>query len=306
MLTFEQLFFTMVRIKNSGFGAELLLVLAAIVWGFAFVAQKAGMEDLGPMAFNGIRFIIGSISLIPIIWFFDRKGNYVKQKSNKNNELWKAGFISGLVLFVAASVQQIGIVYTTAGNAGFITSMYVILVPVFGLAFKQRVNIQTWIGVIIALAGLYFLSVSEGLVLVIGDLLVFGSAFFWAAQVLLASYYAPKVNVIKLAAIQFGLTGILSLGISFFTETYGFENIYEAAIPLLYGGLMSVGLGFTLQLIAQQKANPTHAAIILSTESVFAAIGGWLILNEQLTTIETIGAGLMLTGVMLSQLKKKK
>ena len=293
------------RIKSSGFCAELLLVLAAIVWGFAFVAQKAGMEDIGPMAFNGIRFLLGSISLFPLIWYYDKKGNFVKQKSSKNKELWKAGFISGLVLFVAASVQQIGIVYTTAGNAGFITSMYVILVPVFGLAFKQRVNMQTWIGVVIALIGLYFLSVSEGLVLVIGDLLVFGSAFFWAAHVLLASYYAPKVNVIRLAAIQFGVTGILSLIISFFTESYGFENIYAAAIPLLYGGLMSVGLGFTLQLVAQQKANPTHAAIILTTEAVFAAIGGWLILNEHLTTIETVGAGLMLTGVVLSQLKKK-
>lgn len=295
----------MKRIKKSGVGAELLLVLAAIVWGFAFVAQKAGMEDIGPMAFNGIRFIIGCISLFPIIWYFDKKDNSRKIKIINYRYLWKAGLISGLVLFVAASIQQIGIVYTTAGNAGFITSMYVILVPVFGLAFKQRVNIQTWIGAVVGLTGLYFLSVGTGLDLVIGDILVFGSAFFWAAQVLLASYYAPKVNVIKLAAIQFGLTGILSLVISFFTETYGFENIYAAAIPLLYGGLMSVGLAFTLQLIAQKKANPTHAAIILSTESVFAAIGGWLILNEELTSIETMGAALMLAGVIFSQLKKR-
>lgn len=295
----------MKRNINSGFGAELLLVLAAIVWGFAFVAQKAGMEDIGPMAFNGIRFIIGSISLFPIIWFFDKKSKSVSHKISNSKNLWKAGLISGVVLFVAASIQQIGIVYTTAGNAGFITSIYVILVPIFGLLFKQKVNIQTWIGAVVAIIGLYFLSVSEGLVLVIGDLLVFGSAFFWAIQVLLASHYAPRVNVIKLAAIQFGLTGILSLVISFFTESYGFENIYAAAIPLLYGGLMSVGLAFTLQLVAQQKANPSHAAIILSTESVFAAIGGWLILSEKLTTIEITGAALMLTGVILSQLKKK-
>lgn len=293
------------RIKNSGFGSELLLVLAAIVWGFAFVAQKAGMEDIGPMAFNGIRFIIGSISLFPLIWYYDKKDKYKNQNIDSTHKLWKAGIISGLVLFIAASIQQFGIVYTTAGNAGFITSMYVILVPVFGLAFKQRVNIQTWLGAVVALTGLYFLSVSEGLVLVIGDILVLVSAFFWAAQVLLASYYAPKVNVIKLAAFQFGLTGVLSLIISFFTETYGFENIYAAAIPLLYGGLMSVGLAFTLQLIAQQKANPSHAAIILSTESVFAAIGGWLLLNEELTTIETMGAALMLAGVIFSQLKRK-
>lgn len=294
----------MKRNTNSGFGAELLLVLAAIVWGFAFVAQKVGMEDIGPMAFNGIRFIIGCISLFPLIWFFDKKSKNVNPKKSKSGELWIAGLVSGLVLFVAASIQQIGIVYTTAGNAGFITSIYVILVPILGLIFKQKVNIQTWIGTVVALTGLYFLSVSEGMVLVIGDILVFGSAFFWAIQVLLASHYAPRVNVIKLAAIQFGLTGLLSLVISLFTETYGLNNIYAAAIPLLYGGLMSVGLAFTLQLVAQQKANPTHAAIILSTESVFAAIGGWLILSEKLTSIEITGAALMLTGVILSQLKK--
>ena len=290
---------------HSGFGAELLLVLAAIVWGFAFVAQKAGMESIGPMAFNGIRFILGALALIPVILFFEKKIQIAGKVLNGSNELWKAGLISGLVLFIAASIQQIGIVYTTAGNAGFITSMYVILVPVLGLVVKQKVNIRTWIGAIIALAGLYFLSVSEGLTLVIGDVLVFGSAFFWAIQVLLASYYAVRVNVIKLAAIQFALTGILSLVISFFTEIYGLQNIFDALIPILYGGIMSVGLAFTLQLIAQQKAKPSHAAIILSTESVFAAIGGWLILSEKLTNIETMGAVLMLTGVIVSQLKRK-
>lgn len=291
--------------RKSGFGAELLLVLAAIVWGFAFVAQKAGMESIGPMAYNGIRFIIGSVSLLPLIWFFDKKRNYRNPVPNSNRRLWKAGLISGLVLFGAASTQQIGIVYTTAGNAGFITSIYVIIVPVFGMFVKQKVNIQTWVGATIALVGLYFLTISEGLILVIGDMLVFGSAFIWAVQVLLASYYAVRVNVIKLAAIQFALTGVLSLVISFFTETYGLQNIYDAMIPILYGGFMSVGLAFTLQLIAQQKAKPSHAAIILSTESVFAAIGGWLILNEHLTRIETMGAALMLAGVILSQLKKK-
>ncbi|MBC8321863.1 MAG: DMT family transporter [Bacteroidetes bacterium] len=290
---------------HSGFGAELLLVLAAIVWGFAFVAQKAGMESIGPMAFNGIRFILGALALIPVILFFEKKIQIAGKVLNGSNELWKAGLISGLVLFIAASIQQIGIVYTTAGNAGFITSMYVILVPVLGLVVKQKINIRTWIGAIIALAGLYFLSVSEGLTLVIGDVLVFGSAFFWAIQVLLASYYAVRVNVIKLAAIQFALTGILSLVISFFTEIYGLQNIFDALIPILYGGIMSVGLAFTLQLIAQQKAKPSHAAIILSTESVFAAIGGWLILSEKLTNIETMGAVLMLTGVIVSQLKRK-
>ncbi len=292
--------------KLSAFNAEILLFLAAIVWGFAFVAQKVGMESIGPMAYNGIRFLVGSASLLPVIWFFDKKTKKTNPKLGNKHELWKAGIISGFVLFVAASIQQIGIVYTTAGNAGFITSIYVILVPIFGLFLKQVVNKQTWIGAVIALIGLYFLSVSEGLTLVIGDALVFGSAFFWAAQVLFASYYALRVNVLKLAAIQFALTGVLSLFISFFTETYGLQNIYDAIIPILYGGVLSVGLAFTLQLVAQKNVIPSHAAIILSTESLFAAIGGWLLLNEQLTPIEMMGAAFMLSGVILSQFKRKK
>jgi len=291
---------------KSGMDAEALLLLAAIVWGFAFVAQKAGMDNIGPMAYNGIRFLLGSICLLPLIFIFDNKEKKVDDNLSSNKKLWKAGLISGTVLFLASSMQQVGVVYTTAGNAGFITSFYVILVPVFGLLLKQKVNTQTWIGAIVAIIGLYFLSVSETLTFVLGDILVFGSAFIWAVQVILAGYYAIRVNVIKLAAIQFALTGIISLTISFFTETYGLQNIWDAIIPILYGGIMSVGLAFTLQLIAQKKAHPTHAAIILSTESVFAAIGGWLLLNEELTRVETMGAALMFAGVILSQLKWNK
>jgi len=291
--------------KLSVFNSELLLLLAAIIWGFAFVAQKAGMDSIGPMAYNGIRFLLGSATLLPVIWYYNKKNKISTPLKNKTN-IWFAGLVSGLVLFIAATIQQIGIVYTTAGNAGFITTMYVILVPVFGLFLKQKVNLQTWIAAVIALIGLYFLSVSEEFTIVIGDALVLGSALFWAAQVLLASYYAPKVNIIKLAAIQFAITGALSLLISFLTETYSLQNIYDAAIPILYGGILSVGLAFTLQLIGQKNVIPSHAAIILSTESLFAAIGGWLILSEQLTTIQIMGAALMLTGVILSQIKMKK
>jgi drug/metabolite transporter (DMT)-like permease len=289
------------KFQISGIGSELLLMLAAIVWGFAFVAQKAGMEDLGPLAFNGIRFLIGSVVLLPVIWL-TKKSEFVSQY--KKHNLWKAALISGSVLFLASTIQQFGIVSTTAGNAGFITSIYVIIVPVIGLFFNQKVNFQTWGGAIISLVGLYFLSVKDGFTIAIGDLFVLGSAFIWAVQVLLAGYYAIRVNVIKLATIQFGFTGLLSLILSFFVESYSMENINAAIIPLVYGGLMSVALAFTLQLIAQKNAKPSHAAIILSTESVFAGIGGWLILNERLSTIEIVGATLMLSGVILSQIKK--
>jgi len=291
--------------KKNALRSELLLLIAAIVWGFAFVAQKAGMDSIGPLAYNGIRFLVGSITLLPIVWFYDKKKSNDSDIKSNNSKLWIAGIISGLVLFAAATIQQIGIVYTTAGNAGFITSLYVILVPVFALFLKHKIHIQTWLGAIIALAGFYLLSVNEGFTLVLGDALVLLSAVFWAIQVLLASYYASKVSIIKLAAIQFTLTGILSLVLSFFTETYGLQNIFDAAIPILYGGVMSVGLAFSLQLIAQKNVKPSHAAIILSSESLFAAIGGWILLNEQLSPLEITGAVLILTGIILSQLRKK-
>lgn len=286
--------------RSSILVSELILLLAAMIWGFAFVAQKAGMDSLGPFAFNGIRFLMGSVSLLPVLYL--RKGTPSK-KADTSGNIWYAGLFSGTILFFAASTQQFGIVFTTAGNAGFITSLYVILVPILGLFLGQKVNIQTWIASVFAVVGLFYLSASEGVAISFGNLLVLGSAFVWAVQVILAGYYSKRFDIFKLALIQFTLTGLLSLIISFFTETYNWQNIYDALIPLLYGGVMSVGVAFTLQLYGQQKAIPSHAAIILSTESVFAAIGGWLILSEKFTGKEYLGAGLMLAGIILSQIR---
>ena len=287
----------------SPLSSKLLLLLAAIVWGFAFVAQKVGMNTIGPMAFNGIRFLLGGFTLLPFIWYNSNRKVNSDKKAEKS--LWKAGLISGIVLFFAATIQQVGIIYTTAGNAGFITSFYVILVPIILVFFKHKIKFQVWIGALLALIGLYFLSVNQGFKLVAGDGLVFVSAFFWAIQVILASHYSTRFNIVKLAAIQFALTGFLSLFVSFFTEVYGMQNIYNSIIPLLYGGIFSVGLAFTFQLIGQKNVAPSHAVIILSTESLFAVIGGFLLLNEKLTSMEILGAALMLCGVLLSQIKIK-
>ncbi len=217
--------------------------------------------------------------------------------------MMKAGLFAGLVLFGGASLQQWGMVYTTAGNAGFITSLYVILVPLLGLFWRHKINRFTWVGALLAVLGLYFLSVKEGFSLALGDNLVFASAFFWAGHVLLIGHYSKKVDVLVLAAVQFAVVAVLSLTVSFVIETTHWENIQAAAIPILYGGLMSVGVAYTLQVIAQQKARPSHAAIILSLESLFAALGGIIILNEPLSLQIGVGGILMLAGVIVSQMK---
>lgn len=290
---------------NTTLKSRFILLLTAVIWGLAFVAQRAGMESIGPFAFNGIRFALGSFSLVPLL-FFNR--NISKQKKVKADKsfIWEGGILCGLFLFAGSSFQQVGIVYTTAGNAGFITSLYVILVPVFGLFWHHKINLQTWIGALIALAGLYFLSVRQSLTFALGDGLVLVSAFFFAGHVLMIGKYAPKTNIIRLSTIQFGLASLLSLIISIFIETTTFENIRLAAIPILYGGIMSVGVAYTLQVVGQKNTHPSHAAIILSMESLFAAIGGILILHESLTFPIALGGVLMLSGVILSQIKFKK
>ena len=291
--------------NTVNYKALFVLLLTAIIWGLAFVAQRAGMENIGPFAFNGIRFALGSLSLVPLLFL---KRNNIRKKALKSEQslIWKGGVLCGLFLFAGSSFQQVGIVYTTAGNAGFITGLYVILVPVLGLFRNHKVNLQTWIGAIIALGGLYFLSVRQSLTFAYGDALVFVSAFFFAGHVLLIGKYAPKTNVIRLSIIQFGVASLLSLILSSFIETTTFQDIRLAAIPILYGGIMSVGVAYTLQVYGQKRTPPAHAAIILSMESLFAAIGGILILHEPLTVSIAVGGSLMLGGVMLSQLRFKK
>jgi len=300
------------QISRSILGHEALLLLTAIIWGLAFVAQRAGMESISPFVFNGIRFLLGSISLLPVIILLNRnnlpagkQGNPTALQAKKHKLMWVSGLISGLVLFIASSFQQMGMVFTTAGNAGFITSLYVIMVPLLGLIFGLKVNRYTWIGALLAVIGLYFISVNTGFSIQKGDLLVLASAFFFAIHLLIIGYYSNKTEVLWLAFIQFALTGILSLIVGYFTEVIDINQIKLAAIPLLYGGLMSVGVAYTLQIVGQRKAIPAHAAIILSLEALFAALGGWLILDEMFTSRQITGGTLMLAGLVLSQLTFK-
>ena len=294
------------RIKSSRTSkSNILLLVAAMLWGFAFVAQRAGMEHVGPFIFNGVRFALGGISLLPLILvnLKRRSGDDLPSASKKTFAL--GGGLAGLALFIAASFQQIGIIYTTAGKAGFITGLYVIIVPILGLLGRQRTNVGTWMGAVIAATGLYFLSVTENFTISPGDLLVLISAFFWAVHVHIIGWFSARTDPIKLAFFQFLVCSALSLAAAVPTETISVQALSRAIIPILYGGLVSVGIAFTLQVVGQRHAHPAPAAIILSLETVFAVIGGWLILGENLSPRGGVGCALMLAGMLLSQLRIK-
>ncbi len=261
------------------------------------------MEHVGPFIFNGVRFALGGISLLPLILVNRgrRSGSDLPSAGRKIFAL--GGGLAGSALFIAVSFQQIGIIYTTAGKAGFITGLYVIIVPILGLLGRQRTNIGTWMGAVIAAAGLYFLSVTEDFTVSPGDLLVLVSAFFWAIHVHIIGWFSARTDPIKLAFFQFLVCSTLSLAAAVSTETISVQALSRAIIPILYGGLVSVGIAYTLQVVGQRHAHPAHAAIILSLETVFAVIGGWLILGENLSPRGGVGCALMLAGMLLSQLR---
>lgn len=285
--------------KRKSVVADLLLLLTAMIWGFGFVAQRAGMEYVGPYTFNGIRFLLGGLCLLPLALRADRSGT--SDISDRISSL-KTGFWAGLVLFCGASLQQVGLLYTSAGKAGFITGLYVVFVPILGLIFGKRTEAGTWAGALLATAGMYFLSVKSDFSIGTGDLLVLLGTVFWALHVLLLSYLAPRTHPVRLAMIQFLFCGLLSLIIAMITEVIILKSIVSAIIPILYGGLFSVGIGYTLQVVAQRRAHPAHASILLSLEAVFAAIGGWWLLDEVLSVRGLFGCGLMLGGMLFSRI----
>ncbi len=290
---------------NNTTRANFLLLITSIIWGFAFVAQRVGMDYIGPFLFNGIRFGLGGFSLLPFIYFNrKRKDKSIIEKSTNYSKLFIYGGIAGLFIFAGSTFQQFGLIYTTAGKAGFITGLYVVIVPIIGLFLGKSTNRNTWIGASLAIFGLYLLSVKTGLKIEKGDLLVFAGAFFWASHVQIIDM-SGKFNSLEISVIQFFLCSILSLIFAFIFETINFQSIINAYIPIAYAGFFSVGIAYTFQVIAQKNAHPSNAAIILSLESVFAVIGGWLMLGELLSLRGMIGTGLMLLGMIISQLRQK-
>jgi len=285
--------------KANSLRADALLLLTAAVWGFAFVAQRAGMEHVGPFTFNAIRFALGGVVLLPVIRL-RKQGRILEPRA------WRAGLTAGSVLFLGASLQQIGVVYTTAGKAGFITGLYVIIVPLLGLLWGQRPGLGTWVGAMWAVLGLYLLSAADGLGRIsLGDLLVLCSALFWACHVLVIGRFSPDHDPILLACLQFLTCSALSWGGALVSETITSGGIRNAAGPILYAGLLSTGVAYTLQVIAQRRARAAHAAIIMSLEAVFAALGGWLMLAESLSFRALAGCGLMLMGTVSSRIRTR-
>lgn len=285
--------------------SNMMLLMAAAIWGLGFVAQRLGMDHMGPFTFNGLRFLLGAFSLLPLLWWLKSRQPRPRpeQPSGDRRLLLIGGLLAGTVLFSAASLQQVGLLYTTAAKAGFITGLYIILVPVIGLLLRHKTGTNTWVGALIAMAGLYYLSVTDEFTIGYGDLLQVVGALFWAIHLLVLDHYSSRVAPIRLAGVQFLVCGLLSLATAFVIETPTLSGAVAGWQALLYAGLVSVGIGYTLQVVGQRGAHPAHAAIILSLETVFAAIGGVLLLGESLDERAVVGCSLMLAGMLISQIR---
>ncbi len=282
--------------------SDLLLLLAAFFWGTTFVAQRLGMEHVGPMTYNALRFAVGALTLLPVILTFRRSVGWSLPHQAGYRFLLCGGFLAGLALFGGASMQQIGLLDTTAGKASFITSLYVVLVPVAGLFLGQRCGWAVWVGAALAVAGLYLLSITESFTIARGDLLILIGAFFWTIHVLLIGYLARRANPLHIAGIQFIACSILSLLAALPFETATLPAIRAATLPILYAGIFSAGVAFTLQVVCQRTSPPAHAAIVMSLETVFAALSGYLILHERFTPRDLAGCALMFAGLLVVQL----
>ncbi len=294
----------------------LMLMVAALIWGVAFVAQSVGMEYVGPFTFNGVRCLVGAVALLPVIWIFDRKKKLEEAKDGQEQlqrkreesgkDLLLGGLLCGFFLFLASSLQQIGIQYTTTGKAGFVTAFYIVIVPVLGIFLHKKVSGNVWIAVVIALVGLYFLCMTESFRIGKGDFYIFACAFVFSVQILMVDHFAPKVDGVKLSCLEFFVSGILSLFFMFTMETPTFAGILSAGIPILYAGVLSCGVAYTFQILGQKDSNPAIASLIMSLESTFSVLAGWLLLHETLSTREAIGCVFMFAAILLAQLPERK
>ena len=288
--------------KKEQIKGRLQLLTATLIWGCAFVAQSVGMDHLGPMTFQAARSLLAVLALLPVILLMDRDGSqYIPRW--KDTSLWRTGILCGLALFVAQGLQQVGLIYTEPGKAGFITAMYIVLVPVLGLFLGRRCGWRVWVSVLLAVAGLYLLSCVGVARINTGDVLILISAAAFAVQIVLIDTLAQRMDGLRLNCIQFVVVTVLSALTASFTETPSWSGVISCALPLLYTGVLSSGAAFTLQILGQQHLPPEPASLIMSLESVFAVLAGWALLGQTLSMTELIGCALVFAGVILSQQK---
>lgn len=292
------------KVRNT-----ILLFLTAFIWGIAFVAQSVGMDYVGPFTFNCVRSLIGGIVLIPCIRLL-RKNTQgkdgVSPKAEDRKLLLTGGILCGILLAAATNFQQVGIAYTTVGKAGFITAFYIIIVPILGLFLKKKCPPTVWIGVVLALAGLYFLCITEELSVGKGDALIFVCAILFSVHILVIDHFTELVDGVKMSCIQFLVCGMITAVPMFLFEEPRISGIIAAGQPILYAGVLSCGVAYTLQIVGQKGMNPTVASLILSLESVISVLAGMVLLNQHLSTREILGCVLMFAAIILAQLPQKK
>jgi drug/metabolite transporter (DMT)-like permease len=287
------------RGQGKDLGASGLLLLAAAIWGFGFVAQRVGMDHVGPLLFNGVRFLLGGLVLVPILLL--RR----TPRSSRDPRVTLGLFASGLVLALAANLQQFGLVSTEAGKAGFITGLYVVFIPIFGILRGQRIAWSMAVAVPLSVAGLYLLSIAGPLGMTSGDLWILLGAFVWAVHVQLIGWLVERRDAIEIAVVQFSICGLVSLVGSLLFERISVAGLAAASGAIAYSGVLSVGVAFTLQVMGQRHVDPSRAGVLLSLEAAFAILGGWMVLGEHLSTRALVGCGLMLAAMVLAQVRSR-
>ena len=290
--------------RSQALRADFLMLITAMIWGTAFVAQRIGMDNIGPFLFTGLRFALGALALLPLVIYQGRTA--ARHEPFLQRGLILGGLSMGLALTLGINLQQVGLLFTSVTNSGFITGLYVIVVPLLGLAIGHKTGLGTWLGAFLAVAGMALLSIGEDFTVASGDWIQLAGAFVWGVHVLLVSFFVSRHDAIRLAFLQFATCAVVSLLLALIFEDINPASIWLAGPALIYGGLFAVAVGYTLQVVAQKHAIASHAAIILSLEAVFAAIAGALFLEESLTLRSYMGCVLMFIGMLAAQLWPRK
>lgn len=288
------------QIKSS-----LILLLTATIWGVAFAAQSVGMEYIGPFTFNAIRCVLGGLVLIPVILVLKKKKETGAENQEKEDKktLWMGGIACGVILCIASNLQQFGIMEASVGKSGFFTALYIVMIPVIGIFIGKRPGIKLWFCVALAVVGMYLLCMKDGsFTIERADIMLLLCALAFSFHILVVDYFSPKVDGVKMSCIQFFVCGVLSAVGMLFTETPDISNIQAAWLPLLYAGLLSCGVGYTLQIVGQKGINPVIASLIMSLESVISALAGWVILGQVLSPKEILGCVLMFVAIIITQI----